>query len=261
MQLLMEVTCQYNERDPPPDVAPVQISFYDNLMVLQYEGGGGRAGFLVSQVLSRLVRECSVNLVGTVGTQIGRRSDSMSISDGSARRIRFRTLRLIVHGLLSEKDIVADILDEGNLFLQRPDEFEYDRRVRYFNPMYLLRPGEDMPRIGVSSTVVGRGNTVASIDEAHLDEVDRSRVLKIFDQASGAGVKALSEVKQSSRIISTLKECVVQLYTLRYKLREHHHSHQLEALAMMIEKEQGALSSNHRFPSLWEPSLEAGKTM
>ena len=254
----MEITCKYNERDPPPDVAPVQISFYDNLMILQYEGGGGRAGFLVSQVLSRLVRECSVNLVGTVGTQNGRRSDSMSISDG---RIRFRTLRVIVHGLLSEKDIVADILDEGNLFLQRPDEFEYDRRVRYFNPMYLLRPGEDMPRIGGSSTVVGRGNTVASIDEAHLDEVDRSRVLKIFDQASGAVAKALSEVKQSTRIISTLKEYVVQLYTMRYKLREHHHSHQLEALAMMIEKEQGALSSNHRFPSLWEPSLEAGKTM
>ncbi|KIM95726.1 hypothetical protein OIDMADRAFT_171182 [Oidiodendron maius Zn] len=228
----MEVACQYNERNPPPDVAPVQISFYDNLMVLQYEGRGGRAGFLVSQVLSRLVRECSVNLVGTVGTQNGRRSDSMSISDGNARSIRLRTLRVIVHGLLSEKDIVADILDEGNLFLQRPDEFEYDRRVRYFNPMYLLRPGEDMPRIGGSSTIVGRGNTVASIDEAHLDEVDRSRVLKIFDQASGAGAKGLSEVKQSTRIISTLKD------------------HQLEALAMMIEKEQGALSSNHKFPSL-----------
>ncbi|KAL2130486.1 hypothetical protein VTI74DRAFT_6340 [Chaetomium olivicolor] len=37
--------------------------------------------------------------------------------------------------------------------------------------------------------------------------------------------------------------------------------HQLDALAMMIEKEQGPLNGKARFPTLWEGSLEKGETV
>lgn len=194
----------------------MQISFHDNILLLQYEGSGKRAGLLVSEALSRLVKECSITLVATIGTFNGqRRSDPLSFSLTS---VRARPLRVVVYGMLSEKDKVANVLDESDVFFQRPEGSEYDRRVRYLNPMYLLPPGEDMPIIGGPSMAAGRGQTAAPLDEVQLGEVERSRVLRIFDEASGADSDVPFEVKQSSRIVSTLKEYVVQPYVQENKL-------------------------------------------
>jgi hypothetical protein len=124
--------------------------------------------------------------------------------------VRVRPLRVTVYGLLSEKDTVTNILDEGGLFLQRPEESDYDRRVRYHNPMYLLPSGEDMPKNGNSFMTAGRRKVAPSADEEQLGEVERSRILRLFDEFSGPDASIASEVKQSSRIISTLKEYVVQ---------------------------------------------------
>ncbi|KAH6626208.1 P-loop containing nucleoside triphosphate hydrolase protein [Chaetomium sp. MPI-SDFR-AT-0129] len=158
------------------------------------------------------------------------------------KAIRARPIRIVIYGFLSEKDDVADILDEGGLFLQYPEESEYDRRVKYLNPMYLLPPGKDMPRIWNPSTAGGLKTGDDSVNQ-ELGEVERSRMLRIFDESYGPAESSMLKLKQSARIISTLKD------------------HQLEAVAMMIEREHGTLNGKARFPSLWESSIENGETV
>lgn len=132
--------------------------------------------------------------------------------------MRARPLRIIIYGLLSEKNDVADLPDEGGLFLQYPEESEYDRRVKYLNPMYLLPPGKDMPRILNPSTAGGPKNGDDSVDPEELGEVERSRMLRIFDEPFGPA-KSSMLFKQSTRIISTLKEYVRITYSRRIALK------------------------------------------
>lgn len=256
----MEVNATYKSWETYPEMAPVRISFVNNVIMLNYEGGD-RAGLLISEPLSRLVRECSVTLNAAIYAPSKRQSVLISKASYADSDIQTRPLRVVVYGLMSEKDVVTSILDKGSLFLQRPDEFEYDQRVRYFNPMYLLRPGDLMPSINGLSTREGQGQTVAHSDEMHLGEVERLRMLKLFDEASGSSGGIPRNLKQSSRIISVLKECVVLLCSLASQLIEGNHSHQLEALAMMVERENGASNGKFRFPSMWQESLEEGRTM
>ncbi|KAI1122696.1 hypothetical protein F5Y10DRAFT_281497 [Nemania abortiva] len=197
-----------------------------------------QAGLLVSEALSRLTRECTVTLVATLSTP--RHSKSKSASLSSTDIVRTGLLKVTVYGLFSEKTAVTDILDSGNLFLQRPDETGYDKRVKYFNPMYLLRPGADMPRILGASATESSEQTARSVNEISR-ELERSLALKIFDEANGSNDNACLDLKQSPRLVSKLKD------------------HQIEALAMMIEREQGPLNQKTRFPSLWEGSSQGGR--
>jgi SWI/SNF-related matrix-associated actin-dependent regulator of chromatin subfamily A3 len=202
----LEATCAHRSWDPPPEVAPVQISFFNNVMMLRYEDGRKRTGALISDGLSHLVKKSSVTLAATLGTLNGQRRSGILLKSAWAfNTVVTRPLRVIIYGLLSEKDAVTSILDKNGLFLQRPEEYEYDKRVRYLNPMYLLPPGEDMPRVEGSSKVPAQGQMAVAIDEAQLGEVERSRLLRIFDEASGLEAHGSWEIKQSSRIVSTLK--------------------------------------------------------
>lgn len=251
IQLLMEASCQHKPwNNPVPEKdAPVKITQLHNWLILHYEESGSHAGLVISHALAQLASEHSVTLVASIGPLAGRGS---SKSD-----VRLRPLRVIVYGRLAERNAVAEVLDEGGLFLQRPEESEYDRRVKYFNPMYLLPPGEDMPRTVMTSASSGRGQATASVDEEMLEEADRCRVLRIFDEASGLDAGVASEVKQSPRIISKLKRCVLgSIVSPRLNLTDPRRSHQLEALAMMLEKEQQPGDCRAKFPLLWEPSVE-----
>ncbi|SPO07345.1 uncharacterized protein DNG_10039 [Cephalotrichum gorgonifer] len=178
----LEVTDVYKKWDPPPESAPVRISFVDNALFLHYEDGGGSAGILMSEPLSRLARECSVTLAATLGPPVSNPPKS-TISNV----FHPRPVRIVIYGHFEEKDTVASILDAGGLFLQPPDEGEYDLKTTYLNPMYLLRPGDSMPTIGTSSAAPGRGGKAASQDEAELSESQRLRALRVFDEASGPG--------------------------------------------------------------------------
>lgn len=248
----MEASCQHKPWDPVPGKnAPVKITYLGNWLILHYEESGSHAGLVISHALAQLASEHSVTLVASIGPLAGRGSSPL-MSD-----VRLRPLRVIVYGRLTERNAVAEVLDESGLFLQHPEESEYDRRVTYFNPMYLLPPGEDMPRTGITSTSSGRGQATASVDEEMLEEADRCRVLRIFDEASGLDAGVASEVRQSPRIISKLKRCVIgSIVSPRLNLTDSRRSHQLEALAMMLEKEQQPGDCRANFPLLWERSVE-----
>jgi hypothetical protein len=206
----MEATCSHNSWDSVPDSAPVQISRLDNnILNFRYEDSGNPAGMVVSEPLARLMKEHSVTLTAYVGAENGRRSNLLESSRFISGYVRVAPVRIIVYGFLSEKDDVADLLDEGGLFLQHPEESEYDRRVKYLNPMFLLPPGKDMPKIQSPRMAGGPRNRDDSVDQEELGEVEQSRMLKIFDEASGPTDKSMMRLKQSTRIISTLKEYVM----------------------------------------------------
>jgi len=200
-QLLMEASYQCNSWKSPAKAGPVQISFLDNFLTLRSDGTGEHAGVLVSETLSRLVRECSITLASTIGKAKASRTRSLVIP---------RPLCIVVYGFMSERDTVKSILGEGSLFLQCPDE--YDRRIRYFNPMYLLPPGEDMPSTTRPPVAASRTQDSGSSDEQELDEVEKAHILRVFDEAAGGCARAASlQIQQSSRIISVLKEYEIQL--------------------------------------------------
>lgn len=176
------------------------------MLMLRYEDNAENAGGLRSEAVARLVKEHSVTLSAILGTSKASRHKHLpAMSQYDSARLRVRPLRVVIYGHMSRKDAVTRVLDESDLFLQRPDESEYDRRVKYFNPMYLLRPGEDMPGLFSLSNAASQGQMAPSTDQ-QLGEVDKSQVLRIFDEASGPNTGVELEVKQSPRIISTLKQ-------------------------------------------------------
>jgi SWI/SNF-related matrix-associated actin-dependent regulator of chromatin subfamily A3 len=189
-----------------PDHAPVQITRFESRLVLTYKDGGGSAGLILSEPLSRILKKHSVTMAASLGPPKPRSGLSLG-SSCTLDDMRIRPLRIIVYGLRSEGDTIADVLGDAGLFLQRPEPFEYDKRVKYFNPMYLLRPGEEMPKIVGGSTRGSTGGQAAdSIDAEPLGEVERSQVLRIFNEAVTPHAVGALEIKQSPRLVSLLKE-------------------------------------------------------
>lgn len=207
-KLLMEASCHHKELDPPSSFTPVQITCLENAMMLRYEGSGTCAGVLVSQALPKLVKEHAVTLAGSLGAHKGPHFALLDKFKRTRDDIRVRVLRIIVYGLRTSKNAVKTILDQHDLFLQRPEDFEYDRRVRYLNPMYFTRPGEEFPRLLNLSATRSQRPTPMDFNEEALGETKTNRVLRIFDEAGAIKSNVAPEIKQSSRIISTLKESV-----------------------------------------------------
>ena len=160
---------------------------------------------------------------------------------------------------------MANILGDAGLFFQRPDVSEYDRSVKYLNPMYLLRPGEDMPRVANGTSVTSApGQPSDGTNEEELGELEKSRVFRIFDEATVLDASFALDVTQSSRIVSVLKEYVAILCLISgWELTEiphRTHSHQIEALATMVEREKGSFNPQSAFPLLWKATNEGGRT-
>ena len=184
-----------------PEQAPLQVSYNGNALILRYQGSGEHAAILMSEPLARLVKEYSVSLTATMPQ--ARHSKKKTSYKPS---VSARSVRLIVYGFLSDKDMVSRILDEASLFLQCPDEFEYDRTVKYVNPMYLLRPGEEMPMVDNTPRGGSLGQTAPPIDDVELGELEKSQIMRIFDEACEENLGTTVQVTQSPRIVSTLKE-------------------------------------------------------
>ena len=196
-----------------PNVVPVKISCFNNILKLNSCNDGSSAGYVVSEALARLIKDYSVILTGTLIAQNAKQLKK----SGIRLDIQVRSLRVIVYGIKAQKDAVADILDQSSLFLQRPEVSEYDRRVRYLNPMYFIRPGEDAPRLLGFSTSPGTGELAVSNAQDRLDEVGKSRVLSIFDHPQELDPGVARDIEQSPRVKSVLKEYVfnISLFLLR----------------------------------------------
>ena len=198
----------YYRNPPAADTTPVQITSVGNRrLVLTYEGTGEIAGLLVSEPLSKVLKEYSVTLAASLGPQKPRTSYLPESSSWNRDGLQVRPLKIVTYGRLCEGDAIADILGDAGLFFQRPEASEYDMSVRYANPMYLLRPGGEMPRVVDGSVALsGREQSSEHTNGQQLGEVEKSQVFRIFDESTGRDADVALDVKQSSRIISVLKE-------------------------------------------------------
>jgi len=164
--------------------------------------------------------------------------------------VRLYTLRVIVYGFLQQKEAVADVLANEGLFLQHPSETELDEGAKYFNPQYLLAPGQDMPpleKLSISTCCAG-----GAASSRLLRDYEKNQILKIFDTAYKPG-EAMATVEPSPRLTTKLKRYQCYVPTERaHTLTRTHVRHQLEALTMMIEKEAG-IYDRAQFPAIWKP--------
>ncbi|KAB8233932.1 DEAD/DEAH box helicase [Aspergillus alliaceus] len=232
----MQATSSRGER-VPLECTPAALRFEGKVVRIVLDSTNDGVAVLVSETLSHLVKESAVTLTATVcgknqkfDAPNGSAGFGMSYQAGT----RLLSLRIIVYGFMQQKDAIADTLAEGNLFLQHPGESEFDRSVKYVNPQYLLGPGQELPpveELSVCTCCAPHGPQSAQA-RGPLSESEVNQVQKIFDTAATSN-GAIAVPKPSSRLVTELKR------------------HQVEALAMMIEKEEGTHEQAH-FPSIWK---------
>lgn len=163
---------------------------------------------LLSDALLLLVNEFAITLKVTICTRRQRvvfDRDSAIAQSGSFRMDC--SLRIIVYGFLQQQHQVSRILESGGLFLQHPGETEFDRRVRYMNPQYLLPPGEDMPDIGKLSvhTCCAGGEAGSGDRRDALGEFERGQILNIFNTAFQS-TGTIPTIEHSPRLATELKK-------------------------------------------------------
>ncbi len=164
------------------------------------------AGLITSEPLGQLVRDFSVSLTARIlpaerGQPRKKSKEMEKQSKQNADPLRMEIpVRVLVHGLMAEKDVVASFLSDHDLFLQHPFPGELDGSVRYFNPHYLLRPGAEMPDLGRLSLLCGSADrTPAEV----LDDVAKARLMRVFDLSYDPGESI--EAKPSPRLKTALQ--------------------------------------------------------
>jgi len=110
-------------------------------------------------------------------------------------------VHIVVYGLKSEMSAVGDEFSNAGLYFQQPSAAECDRSIEYSNPHYLVRPGSSMPKLeGLSIS----SNVRQIMAPEKLEEVNRSRLARIFDTANGNDVQP--QILTSLRLCTSLKE-------------------------------------------------------
>ncbi|KAH8704110.1 SNF2 family N-terminal domain-containing protein [Talaromyces proteolyticus] len=221
----------------PSECTPARLRFEGKVVCISLNTAQDTVAILVSETLSRLVHEFAVTMNATLcGKKQKTKHDSKKQKDQYNTDPRFLSVRIILYGLLQQQDAIADTLAGGGLFLQHPGETEFNRNVKYVNPQYLLGPGQELPPIeelSVSTCCAPHGQRSAKVSDV-LNESEVNKVQKIFDTATSLD-ELIPMIKPSSRLVTQLKR------------------HQIEALVMMVEKEEGIYEKSH-FPTIWNVS-------
>lgn len=119
-----------------------------------------------------------------------------------------RSVRIVIYGLVAEKKEVGAVLSDAGLYFQHPLPTEYDGKLPYINPHYLLRPGSQMPSLEGLSISGPEGSKVVDL----LDDVSKGRLMRIFDMAQGP--ESPLQITPSPRLKSTLKRYVTAISRL-----------------------------------------------
>lgn len=190
-------------------MAPVAIRPFRDILKLYFQDSNKSAGLVVSPALCRLLEASTVELTATMiispidlRQALIKKSQKTKTQGNKAQNITHEySVRITVYGARSARASVSTILSGADLCLQHPSAAECKPDTLYDNPHYLVRPGSQLPMLEGSSMPLGSLNTKAS---DVLDEVMRSRLLRVFDTASDMGASARASA--SPRLRSTLKE-------------------------------------------------------
>ncbi|KAH0541601.1 hypothetical protein FGG08_003949 [Glutinoglossum americanum] len=221
--VILKVSCS-TELEGTTSRIPLSTQMCGSLLKFYYEVSNKYAGLVDSPTLSRLNQDFLVTLAATLIAPKREKEQKQRL------RPREIAVEIVIYGFHEDMDAVGNSLSEGCLYLQHPKE--WDTRVVYVNPQYWIRPGSQMPKVEGMSFVAA--SSFAPCRES-LDETRTNQLLRLFDCANGPTI--YSEVRPSHR------------------LRTHLQDHQMKALAMMAEKEQGAVEGAN-FKTLWEVSTD-----
>ena len=111
-------------------------------------------------------------------------------------------LRVVVEGSKKDGQDVGRLLSDASLFLQHPSALERDPTLEYFNPQFLLRPGESMPTL--EDLVIEDGGQ--ELRSKQLDDTTKARLLRVFDNANANDTPGNAEfdITPSSRLQTSL---------------------------------------------------------
>ncbi|KUJ17015.1 uncharacterized protein LY89DRAFT_616746 [Mollisia scopiformis] len=217
---------------------PVNLKPFGGIFMLQSQNSGAHVGILSNSGLVNALRQLRLKLDATV-----RISEIKGIRESGkpkmkkfapATAAREYSIRIILYGLRDDKVAMGSLLSDAGFFLQHPYATEIISEVQYDNPHYLLRPGAEMPELEhLHLDIVDH----SSAQTEPGNEISKSRFLKIFETAGADwGTVTAPNMSLSPRLRSPLM------------------SHQITALAMMLEKESGYVEQP-MFPSLWRKEL------
>jgi hypothetical protein len=181
------------------------------------------AGLVECMAIESLLKRFRVLLACTIISQ------RLEKKQQSHHNTHTGTLECIVYGFEVDADEVGDFLSDNNLYLQHPSGCDPD--AIYLNPQFLVSPGESMPTLQMLALIKADGAQNSA--DGVLKEKEKVEVLQVFNHSQGPAV--YSEVTSSASVKTPLKE------------------HQMKALAMMAEKEQGKLH-DAQFGTLWDIS-------
>ncbi|KAF5533205.1 SNF2 family domain-containing protein [Fusarium phyllophilum] len=218
-ELLIDFSSPATFSEDLPHV-PIELRFSGHVISLHVDGSGKYIGRIESNAIVDLVQDYQVTLAATLECPPVKKKKSADSFQTP------KTLHIVIYGLRKDMNDIGDFLEDSELFLQHPTE--YDTRLEYLNPQYLLRPGSTIPRAD--------GATFQALANQHssnqvMEEKAKSEVHQVFDSASGPST--FTQVQPSPRLKTSLQE------------------HQKKALAMMVEMDRGLLD-NTTFPSLWD---------
>lgn len=182
--------------------APVGITAYGDMLKISFQDSNKYAGLITSSALLTLFKDRCIQLNATLMAPLDKQNPvSKKKKVHQASSPRECPVRITVYGQASERLAVGNLLSDDGLYLQHPSLSEYDRNVQYINPHYLLRPGAQMPYLEHLS--INSASGVEKPSES-LDEVNKSRFIRIFDLANEVGGPLT--VQPSNRLRSTLQE-------------------------------------------------------
>ena len=222
------------------NIAPVNLRCFGDILKMNFQDTNKYAGVISTSGLTQMLNEHNLKFEATLTAP----SQQSRGAKKDAALSKECVVRIVVYGQASERIAVGKAFSKAKLYFQQPCITEYDRKMVYSNPHYLVRPGSKMPEL---STLVIDSDTRSTADASKLEEINKNWLTKLFDTANDDGIRV--QVLQSPRLFSRLKECV-NLHP--YRFGTNRHSHQLVALEMMLEKECPILDAP-LFPSLWEP--------
>lgn len=172
---------------------PIELRFSGHVISLHVEGTGKYMGRIESKAIVDLVQDYQVTLTTTLECPPVKKKKSTDLFQTP------KTLHIVIYGLRKDMNDIGDFLDDYELFLQHPTE--YDTRLEYLNPQYLLRSGSTIPRAdGAAFQVLANQHSSHQV----MEERAKSEVHRVFDSASGPS--NFTQVQPSPRLRTSLQE-------------------------------------------------------
>lgn len=195
-KLTVAVSCSHS-LDKDFDSGPVTVTASGTTVRLFFAESNTFAALFEAPGLVKLVRHSGVTLEATLP-----KPEVKKKKGGKSSMALPVVAHIMVYGKRATMYEVGGALWDEDLHLQHPS-VEIDPNVEYFNPQYLLAPGETFPR-PVAAAAVSRTHA------GPLDKVVRAYALsqlnQVFDGASGIQGGECQGVVQSDRLRTILHE-------------------------------------------------------